>query len=265
MHKAEPVVRAQDAPSMKIAVEPEPAIGGYCPVSYRSKSAPTRGNPAFSSTFNGLLYYFADSDMKQLFDADPNKFAPQFGGLCATALGGSYLKRKASDPIVFEIRADKLYLFSSERAKSVFVENPAYFIGRAEQFIVKPALDGYCPVSYQTENKSIKGSPGTRSIYKHFYYHFASQKNKQLFDADPEKYIPKYDGLCAEGVSRGKRFPADASIFAVHEDRTYLFFDDAARKKFLADPQTMARAADAQATSMPEEKRTGERPAFRDP
>ncbi len=261
---AEPV-GAKHATSKKVAPKPEPAIGGYCPVSYRLKSAPTRGKSAFSSTFNGQLYYFLDSGMKRRFDADPKQFAPQFGGLCATALGGSYLKRKASDPIVFEIRADKLYLFSSERAKSVFVKNPAYFIARAEKFIVKPALGGYCAVSYQTENKVIKGSPTTRSIYKHFYYHFANEKNKQLFDADPEKYIPKYGGLCAEGVSRGKRYPADASIFAVHAGRSYLFYDDATLKKFLTDPKTMVRAADAQAASMPKKKRTGERPAFRDP
>ena len=265
MRQAEPAITATVAPSKKVAAKPEPAIGGYCPVSYRIKSIPTKGKPAFSSTFNGQLYYFADSGMKRKFDADPQRFAPQFGGLCATALGGSYLKRKASDPIVFEVRADKLYLFSSERAKSVFVKNPTYFIGRAEKFIVKPALDGYCAVSYQKENKAIKGSPGTRSIYKHFYYHFANEKNKQLFDADPEQFIPKYDSLCAEGVSRGKRFPADASFFATHDGRTYLFFDDAARKKFLAAPQTMVRAADTQAASMPPKKRTGERPPFRNP
>ena len=51
---AEPV-GAKHATSKKVAPKPEPAIGGYCPVSYRLKSAPTRGKSAFSSTFNGVI------------------------------------------------------------------------------------------------------------------------------------------------------------------------------------------------------------------
>lgn len=247
-NRASLIVKSQEhqpSPTAGDSAHVTPAIEGYCPVAYRNSSTPIKGNPAYSSNYSGEHYYFTDAEAKKQFDADSERFAPQFGGLCSTALGGSYLKRLPSDPKVFALHHDRLYLFSSERAKRAFVKKPEYFIARAESVFIQPALDGYCPVSYRMVGKAAKGTSKTRTLYRGHYYYFANPQAMTAFRKNPEKYLPRYNGLCAEGVSRGKSFPALPEVFAVHGDATYLFFDLRAKAKFFADPAVNVLAADA--------------------
>lgn len=257
--RAPSIAKGQEHKPQRTVDESEyliPAIEGYCPVAYRHSPIPVRGNPAFSSTYGGQRYYFTGADAKKQFDSDPKRFAPQFGGLCSTALGGSYLKRMPSDPKVFALHHDKLYLFSSERAKRAFVKNPEYFIARAESVFIRPALDGYCPVSYRTQSKAVKGTSNARTLYRGYYYYCANPQAMAAFRKNPEKYVPRYEGLCAEGVSRGKSFPGVPEIFAVYGNATYLFYDAQAKEKFLADPAAMIRAADGHWKKIRESRRS---------
>lgn len=41
------------------------------------------GNPNISRTWNGATWLFASATNRDLFDADPLKYAPAFGGHCA--------------------------------------------------------------------------------------------------------------------------------------------------------------------------------------
>ena len=59
------------------------AIKGYDPVAYFTDSKPVKGDEKFQSTYQGATYDFASSEHKALFDKDPAKYAPQFGGYCA--------------------------------------------------------------------------------------------------------------------------------------------------------------------------------------
>ncbi len=85
------------------------------------------------------------------------------------------------------------------------------------------ALEGYCPVAYIEANKAIKGSADYPSTYKGVTYHFVSADAKQLFDRNPEKYLPAYGGWCAIGIANGKNFPVDPTNFKVVKGRTLLF------------------------------------------
>lgn len=60
-------------------------LQGYDPVAYFTQNRPVKGNPQFQSTFNGVKYLFVSLDDKSLFDANPSKYEPQFGGFCAYA------------------------------------------------------------------------------------------------------------------------------------------------------------------------------------
>ena len=66
------------------------------------------------------------------------------------------------------------------------------------------ALHGYDPVSYFS-GKPTHGKDKFFSINNEVKYLFASVENKQIFDGDPEHYIPMYGGYCAYGVRMGKK------------------------------------------------------------
>jgi YHS domain-containing protein len=221
------------------------ALKGYCPAAYLLYGRPIKGDPKYQSMHRGELYYLRNAEAKKQFDADPEKFLPRFGGLCTTALGGSYLKRMPADPEVFTIHDGRVYLFTSQRVKKYFDETPAWFIARAKSTFAEPALGRYCVVSYLARNKAVKGRPEIKYLYRGWYYHFASHDARAGFIADPDGYLPQYDGFCTEGVSRNKRYPADPDMFIVHNAKTYLFFDTATRVKFMIDPEPMIEKADA--------------------
>lgn len=174
--------------------KPEPALRGYCPTAYHLLDKAVKGNPANQSTYAGELYYLSSAEAKKQFDADPEKFLPQFAGLCTTALGGSYGNRLPSDPEVFAIVDGKLYLFSCKRAKRNYEIAPEIYISNATIRFNKPALDGYCPVSYQQRSKAIKGHQTWKERYRSSIYHFASAVRER-----PSSTIPRntYRGITA--------------------------------------------------------------------
>ncbi|OIQ47002.1 MAG: hypothetical protein BM565_08840 [Gammaproteobacteria bacterium MedPE] len=84
------------------------AIKGYDAVSYFTKGAPTKGSDKFTAAYNGAVYHFSSASNRDMFKAEPAKFAPQYGGYCA--MGVALNKKLDTDPTAWHIRGDKLYL-----------------------------------------------------------------------------------------------------------------------------------------------------------
>ena len=59
------------------------AIQGYDPVAFFTDNHPVLGSSQFQSGYQGAKYYFASAEHKAVFDREPAKYAPQFGGYCA--------------------------------------------------------------------------------------------------------------------------------------------------------------------------------------
>ena len=59
------------------------ALQGYDAVAFFTDNKPVKGKPEIQSIYKGARYYFATTEHKQLFDGDPAKYEPQFGGFCA--------------------------------------------------------------------------------------------------------------------------------------------------------------------------------------
>lgn len=59
------------------------AIQGYDPVAFFTDGRPVKGDPQFQSDYRGARYYFASSEHKAMFEKDPARYEPQFGGYCA--------------------------------------------------------------------------------------------------------------------------------------------------------------------------------------
>lgn len=58
----------------------EGAIDGYDAVAYFVSGAPAKGAKAFVHKWNGADWFFVSAENRDLFRADPEKYAPRYGG-----------------------------------------------------------------------------------------------------------------------------------------------------------------------------------------
>ncbi|UXU74794.1 MULTISPECIES: YHS domain-containing (seleno)protein [unclassified Paracoccus (in: a-proteobacteria)] len=99
------------------------------------------------------------------------------------------------------------------------------------------ALDGMDPVSYGTDNAAVPGRSDLVTVWRGEAWHFATEHNRNLFEANPKAYAPGLDGLCVVALSEGRSEPGNPRYFVVIGQRTYLVRSEQARKRLLADPQ----------------------------
>lgn len=85
-----------------------PGIGGYDAVAYFTEGKAVRGTGFHVADVDGVTYVFASAENKKLFDADPKKYLPAYGGYCAYGLGVG--KKFVADPEVWKVVEGKLYL-----------------------------------------------------------------------------------------------------------------------------------------------------------
>jgi YHS domain-containing protein len=94
------------------------AIAGADPVAYFTMNKSVIGSADFALDWNGVTWRFASAENRDAFKANPAKYAPQYGGYCAT--GTAFGKKIPIDPTVFKVVDDKLYLNNSASAAKVF-------------------------------------------------------------------------------------------------------------------------------------------------
>ena len=104
------------------------------------------------------------------------------------------------------------------------------------------ALKGYDVVAYFTGNKAQVGSPNFQADFDGMRYQFSSAQNKGVFSADPDRYLPQFGGYCAMGISKGKRFESDPTLWKIIDDKLYVFSSPAASEAAGKDPEILARA-----------------------
>ena len=56
------------------------AIKGYDTVAYHTEGRAVKGKSKFSHKWNDAKWYFSSAENKGLFAADPERYAPQYGG-----------------------------------------------------------------------------------------------------------------------------------------------------------------------------------------
>ena len=85
-----------------------PAVQGYDVVSYQTAKRPIRGSGHFTAEYEGATYIFANKQNLDTFKADPERYAPAYGGYCA--YGVSVGKKFIGDPEVWRVVDNRLYL-----------------------------------------------------------------------------------------------------------------------------------------------------------
>jgi YHS domain-containing protein len=98
------------------------------------------------------------------------------------------------------------------------------------------AIKGYDPVAYFSDNKAIEGKSDFQSMHDGATYYFASKEHKDLFDANPDKYLPQFGGYCAYGVSINKTVNIDPAAFQIIDGKLYLQYSQDILDKFNQDP-----------------------------
>ncbi|CAM1371285.1 conserved protein of unknown function [Tenacibaculum soleae] len=85
--------------------------------------------------------------------------------------------------------------------------------------------NGYDVVAYFS-NKAVKGNKELSTKYKGVSFLFSSQKNLQLFQKNPVKYIPQYGGYCAYAIGKtGKKVSINPKTFEIRNHKLYLFYN----------------------------------------
>lgn len=106
------------------------AIKGFDPVAYFTQAKPIRGSAEFSLTYQGAIWQFSSQDHKDLFEANPEKYAPQYGGYCAYAVSkGSTAK---IEPEAWKIVDGKLYLNYSTGIQKKWEKDIPGYIEKAD-------------------------------------------------------------------------------------------------------------------------------------
>jgi hypothetical protein len=105
------------------------------------------------------------------------------------------------------------------------------------------AIDGYDPVSYFVDGAPRLGRSDFELRSGGANWHFVNEGNMAAFAADPDVYAPRFGGHDPLAIVRGAATPGHPLLWAIAEDRLYLFYSEAARAAFANDPDSAIEAA----------------------
>lgn len=110
------------------------------------------------------------------------------------------------------------------------------FVGAAqagEQYVDETgyAISGYDVVAYfdleqapvgEEQPKAVPGRKDITAEYNGATWAFSTEENRDKFLANPEKYLPAYDGHCAYGVAQGGKVPGNPHLWRIVDGQLYL-------------------------------------------
>jgi len=107
------------------------AVSGYDPVAYFTEGKPVEGSSDYEYKWKGATWRFANAKDLEAFKADPEAYAPQYGGYCAWAVSQGYTA--SSDPAAWTIVGKKLYLNYSKKVQQTWAQDVAGNIAKADK------------------------------------------------------------------------------------------------------------------------------------
>jgi hypothetical protein len=111
------------------------AIKGYDPVAYFIEGRAVMGSSRFSYKWQDAEWHFASAADRDLFVANPERYAPQYGGYCAYSMAAGRVA--GIDPQSFKIVDGKLYLNWSNEIADKFGHDAAENIKKGDENWVK--------------------------------------------------------------------------------------------------------------------------------
>jgi hypothetical protein len=106
------------------------------------------------------------------------------------------------------------------------------------------AIDGFDPVAYFVDGKPTLGRAEFELRFAGAAWRFRNPGNRAAFAADPEIYMPYFGGHDPIAIARGAATPGHPALWAIVEQKLYLFFDAQSRAAFMANPGQAIEAAE---------------------
>ena len=113
------------------------AINGADVVAYHTIDASSDavlGSKEYQHDWKGATWQFASEENRDAFAADPERYAPQYGGYCAYAMAQD--KLVGTDPNAWTVRDGKLFLNATLKGRTTWREDISGYVAKA---------DGYWP------------------------------------------------------------------------------------------------------------------------
>lgn len=107
------------------------ALNGYDPVAFFTVKKPTHGDPGIQAKHEGATYLFSSKKNKAMFESNPSKYAPQYGGYCA--FGASVGALFPVDISTWQVKNGKLYLNLNGAIVKMFNKDFDANIAKAEK------------------------------------------------------------------------------------------------------------------------------------
>lgn len=101
-------------------------------VAYFTQGKYLQGTPQTKSDYEGVTFRFSSAVNKALFDKEPKKYLPEFGGYCANGI--AYGIPWGGDADTFSMINGKLYIFGGQASKDGFEIDPVGNMALAEKY-----------------------------------------------------------------------------------------------------------------------------------
>lgn len=106
------------------------ALSGYDTVSYHN-GEPSMGEARINHFHNGAIWYFASTENRDMFAANPEQYAPAYDGYCSWAASQGY--KAPGDPTVWEIVDGRLFVQVHQRAQELWQEDIPTYIAAGDE------------------------------------------------------------------------------------------------------------------------------------
>jgi len=101
------------------------------------------------------------------------------------------------------------------------------------------AIDGHDPVEYyssevRSKHIEVKGFKRFAVDWNNARWLFASQASADKFEADPDSYVPQYNGFCSNALALGEGLiRTDGTVWEFFGDKLHLFYAERGRQRWL--------------------------------
>ena len=153
-------------------------LKGYDVVSYFVANKDAVGSPQFKTNYKDIVFYFSSAENKALFDKEPTKYLPEFGGYCANGI--AYGIPWGGDGDTWKMIDGKLYIFGGHGSKDAFLIDEKTNLALANKYW-KEEVEG--------NNSFIQRSK--RMVFRVPHYKNGEQLAKAVDEAKAKGILPK--------------------------------------------------------------------------
>ncbi len=107
------------------------ALGGYDVVAYFAEKVAKQGKSEYAYEWNGVQWFFSKPEYLRLFQHNPEKYLPKYGGYCA--FGASQGYKVGTKPDAFYLHNENLYFNFAKCVQERWLEKRDERIHQADE------------------------------------------------------------------------------------------------------------------------------------